>query len=84
MDIKNLQQQLRCFLTAKVVHGKRVFKIVDGTHYPMSKAHIFYEGYTENLGENLDDFLVMGKAIEAYYEQWCIENYYKVIEFYKN
>ncbi len=84
MNKENLQKNLKCFLTAKVIEGKRVFKIVDGTSYPMSEAHVFFEGYTTDLGETISAFVAMGKAIEQQYCDWYMKNRYEVTRFYQN
>ncbi|CAM1344244.1 hypothetical protein [Tenacibaculum amylolyticum] len=78
------KENLQCYLTEKVVQNQRVFKIVDGLHRPMSKAKVFYIGYTPNLGETVDDFIAMGKEIEKQYEQWYHKNKDMLRLYYTN
>ena len=83
MNKEDVQRNVKCFLTPKVIKGKRVFKIIDGLQYPMSDAHVFHQGYTPDLGETIDAFITMGKAIENDYCHWYalhkqeIHNYYQ-------
>ena len=84
MKEENFQKNLKCFLTAEIVDGQRVFKIIDGTHYQMRNAHVFYKGYTHDKGETIDAYIAMGKAIEKKYWDWSINNRNAIMLYYKN
>ena len=82
MKQENLEKNLKCFLTAEVKDGQRVFKIVDGTHYSMRKAHVFYQGVTADKGETISAYMAMGRAIEKLYRNWYARNQNAVIMYY--
>lgn len=83
MNKENLQSNLKYFLTNEVQDGKRVFKIVDGTHYPLQEAHVFYTGTVPNIGNSDADFKQMEKEAYTGYCKWYAENRNEVRKFYE-
>lgn len=82
MNKENLQSNLKYFITEEVQDSKRVFKIVDGTHFPMKEAHVFHKGFVKDLGESEQAFIEMGKEAEKEYCDWYAKNCNKIRLFY--
>lgn len=83
MNKENLQDNLKYFLTNEVENGKRVFKIVDGTHFPLNEAHVFHTGEVVNLGDSDADFKQMGDQANKDYCEWYANNRNAVRKFYE-